>query len=259
VSLLRHRGGSGPPLLLLHGLGLTWRCWLPVLDALQACHDTIALDLPGFGDAPPLRRPTPTALTDAVARALSELGVEAPAVVGNSLGGWIGLELARRGLASRVVAIAPSGLESPPERAYIIAMNEMMRARAKLNAPLGRLATWPAPNRTFLFSGLRGRPWRVDAQDGARELHSFGYSPGFQPTLRWTIGTTAALALHQIRVPVRVLVGTADLMLGPLTGPRFVAALPDAELVVLPRLGHVPMNDDPDAVARAILTFTRPA
>jgi pimeloyl-ACP methyl ester carboxylesterase len=259
VSLLRHRGGSGPPLLLLHGLGLTWRSWLPVLDALQARHESIALDLPGFGDAPPLPRPTPAALTDAVARELSELGLEAPTVVGNSLGGWIALELARRGLVGRVVAIAPSGLETGPERAYVIAMNEAVRARAKLGAPLGRLATWPVPSRALLLGGLRARPWRVDAGEGARELRAFGYSPGFQPTLRWTLGATAPLALGEVRVPVRVLVGTADLMLGPLTSPRFVAALPDAELVALPRLGHVPMNDDPDAVAEAILEFTSAA
>jgi pimeloyl-ACP methyl ester carboxylesterase len=104
LSLLQHRGGSGPPLLLLHGLGLTWRCWLPVLAALEARHDTIALDLPGFGDAPPLpadTAPTPRALTDAVAQELAALRVTAPVVVGNSLGGWIALELARRRLAER--------------------------------------------------------------------------------------------------------------------------------------------------------------
>jgi pimeloyl-ACP methyl ester carboxylesterase len=75
----------------------------------------------------------------------------------------------------------------------------------------------------------------------------------------WTIGATAPLRLDEVRVPVRVLVGTADLMLGLLTAPRFVAALPDADLVTLPRLGHVPMNDDPDAVAQAVLEFTTAA
>jgi len=259
VTLLRHRRGSGPPLLLLHGLGLSWECWRPILAALEARHDTLALDLPGFGDAPPLpagTRPTPAALADAVADELAELRVAAPAVVGNSLGGWIALELARRRLVSRVVAIAPSGLEAPPERAYLIAMNEAMRARAKLAAPLGRLATWPAPSRALVFGGLRSRPWRVGAADGARELWSFAHAPGFQPTVRWTLGAAAPTGLDEVRVPVRILVGTADLLLGPLTAPRFAAVLPDAELIALPGLGHIPMSDDPDAVAREILGFT---
>src|SRR3954469_25662697 len=91
TALPRHRGGTGRPMVLLHGLGLTWRSWRPVLPALEARHDVIALDLPGFGASAPLERgvrPTPRALTDAVAEELDRLGLDAPIVVGNSLGGW---------------------------------------------------------------------------------------------------------------------------------------------------------------------------
>jgi pimeloyl-ACP methyl ester carboxylesterase len=52
--LTRHRGGSGQPLVLVHGLGLSWRSWQPVLAALEARHDVVAIDLPGFGESPPL-------------------------------------------------------------------------------------------------------------------------------------------------------------------------------------------------------------
>ncbi|OZC01177.1 alpha/beta fold hydrolase, partial [Rubricoccus marinus] len=48
------RKGTGPPLLLVHGLGGTWRSWETVLDALAAERDVIAPDLPGFGETPPL-------------------------------------------------------------------------------------------------------------------------------------------------------------------------------------------------------------
>jgi len=260
TTLTRHRGGDGPPLVLLHGLGLTWRSWLPVLDALQAHHDVVALDLPGFGDSPPLREaPTPGALADAVARELDVLGLERPVVVGNSLGGWVALELARRGRAQRVVAIAPAGLETPPERALVIAMNELMRARAKVLAPLGRLVTAPRPVRALLFGGLRARPGRVPSREGAIELRAFGRSPGFQRTLRHTELRAVADRLEEIRVPVRVVFGTADLLLGRFTAPRFAALLPDADLVAIPRAGHVPMADDPDLVARTVLEFTAAA
>src|ERR1700704_3809703 len=100
------RGGRGPPLLLVHGLGLSWRSWEPVLDALEVRHDVVSIDLPGFGESPPLPDdavPTATRLADAVESELDRLGLETPAVVGNSLGGWVALELARRGRAARAV------------------------------------------------------------------------------------------------------------------------------------------------------------
>jgi pimeloyl-ACP methyl ester carboxylesterase len=262
AGLTRHRGGSGPPLVLLHGLGLSWRSWLPVLDELEAQHDVLALDLPGFGSSAPLADgapPTPARLADAVRDELDALDVEAPVLVGNSVGGWVALELARRGRASRVVAIAPSGLESPPERAYVIAMNEFMRVRARAARPLGRLVTRPLPARVALFGGLRSKPWRLGPEDGVRELQEYGCSPSFQSTLRWTIGTNVPLGLEEISVPVRIAFGTADLLLGGFTAPRFAALIPHADLVPLPGLGHVPMLDDPATVARTILEFTAPA
>src|SRR3954468_1417400 len=165
TPLTQDRGGCGPPLVLIHGLGLTWRCWRPVLSALRDLHEGAGLDLPGFGPGPPLgdrTLPTPDALADALQAELDALGWERPALVGNSPGGWLALELARRRRASRVVALAPAGLELPPERGYMTLLNEAMRLRAKLAAPVGRLVTRTWPTRTALFAGLRTRPWRVD-------------------------------------------------------------------------------------------------
>ncbi len=260
--LTRHRGGRGQPLVLLHGLGLSWRSWQPVLDALEDRHDVVAIDLPGFGESPPLpdgAAPTPTRLADAVESELDRLDLDTPALVGNSLGGWVALELARRGRAARTVLISPSGLESPWERAFVIAANEQMRLRARFGAPLGRWLTAPALARVMLFGGLRSQPWRVPPDAAARDLHDFGYSPGFQSTLSSTVATRAPTWLGEIHIPVRVTYGTLDLMLGAFTAPRFAAAIPNAELVPLPNVGHVPMHDDPKLVARTILEFTAEA
>ena len=248
--------------MLVHGLGLSWRSWQPVLDALEGRHDVIAIDLPGFGESPPLpdgAAPTPTRLADAVESELDRLGLDAPALVGNSLGGWVALELARRGRAARAVLISPSGLESPPERALVIALNEQMRLRARFGAPLGQWLTATALARIMLFGGLRSQPWRLSPDAAARDLHDFGYSPGFQSTLSSTVATRAAMRLGEIDVPVRVAYGTLDLMLGVFTAPRFAAAIPRAELVPLLGVGHVPMLDDPELVARTILDFTADA
>ena len=134
LSLALDRGGTGPPLVLVHGLGLDRRCWSPVREALQQHHDVVAVDLPGFGKSralPTGDTPTPTRLADVLEHDIDRLGLAAPAVIGNSLGGWVALELARRGRASCVVAIAPSGLETPAERSYVIALNELMRLTSK--------------------------------------------------------------------------------------------------------------------------------
>jgi pimeloyl-ACP methyl ester carboxylesterase len=257
-ALTRHRGGSGPPLVLIHGLGLSWRSWQPVLDTLEVHHDVVAIDLPGFGDSSPLSGGAPTAarLADAVESELDRLHMEAPALVGNSLGGWVALELARRGRARRAVVISPSGLESPPERAVVIALNELMRLRARLGAPLGRWLTAPALARVSLFGALRSQPSRLSAEAAIGDLYDFGYSSGFHPTLYSTVAARAPMWLGEIQVPVCVAYGTHDLMLGVFTAPRFAAAIPGAELVPLPAAGHVPMLDDPELVARTILEFT---
>jgi pimeloyl-ACP methyl ester carboxylesterase len=258
MALTQHRAGGGAPLVLLHGLGLTWRCWKPVLPALEAVHDTIAVDLPGFGDAPALdgRRPTIAALADAVEAELDALGVDGAHMAGNSLGGWIALELARRGRARSVVALAPSGLELPPERAYVMSLNEGMRARAKAAALAPGVLTASRLGRAALLAPMRARPWRVRAGDAAAEVRAFARAPGFQPTLRWTLAAQPALGLDAIAVPVRVCTGTRDVMLGTFTAPRFAAAIPSAELHHLPGCGHVPMADDPAAVSDAITTVT---
>jgi pimeloyl-ACP methyl ester carboxylesterase len=256
ADLTRHRAGRGEPLVLIHGLGLSWRCWTPVLPALEAAHDVVAIDLPGFGTAPEIdgaRRPTVAALADAVEAELDRLGLDAPHIAGNSLGGWIALELARRGRARRVVAFAPAGLEAPPERAYVISANEVMRLRAKAFAPVAGVATRNPLTRVAALGALRGRPWRVPPGEAAAEVRAFARAPAFQATLRWTIAAQPALGLHGIGVPVRVCVGPRDVMLGLYTAPRFAAAVPGAEQRHLPGCGHVPMADDPPAVAAAIL------
>jgi pimeloyl-ACP methyl ester carboxylesterase len=253
-GLTMHRAGNGEPLLLLHGLGLTWRCWKPVLGALEALHDVIALDLPGFGEAPPRAdgAPTVAALADDVEAELDRLGVDRPHVAGNSLGGWIALELARRGRARTVVALAPSGLEVPPERAYVISLNEAMRARARAAAPVAGALAANAVTRASLLAPMRTRPWRVPAEDAAAEIRAFGRAPGFQRTLRCTVAAQPARGLDEIDVAVRVCTGTRDVMLGLFTAPRFAAAIRAAELHRLPGCGHVPMADDPAGVAAAI-------
>src|SRR5580700_7112618 len=112
ISPALYRAGSGEPLLLLHGFTGTWHHWRPVLGELAARYEVIAPTLAGHDGGPPYPSSNPMSFsgaTDSLERHLDELGVDTAHVVGNSMGGALALELAKRSRARSVVAIAPAG------------------------------------------------------------------------------------------------------------------------------------------------------
>src|SRR5579862_5645053 len=107
-----HEGGAGTPLVLLHGLGGTWHIWRPVLQLLEAHHRVIAITLPGHWGGPRLpegAEPSIRVLADTLLVELRRRGVIQAHLAGNSLGGWLSLELLRRGFAISVTALSPAG------------------------------------------------------------------------------------------------------------------------------------------------------
>jgi len=107
-----HRQGSGEPLVLLHGIGGEWQVWEPLLERLSQERDVIAVDIPGFGASSPLANgvtPTPQALAAAVGHFSDDLAIPTAHLAGNSLGGWIALELAKVGRGRSVTALSPAG------------------------------------------------------------------------------------------------------------------------------------------------------
>ena len=109
-----HRGGAGAPLVCLHGFTDTWRTWELVLPALERRHDVLAVTLAGHAGGPPLAQPVADAvLADAVEAAMDEAGFETAHIAGNSLGGYVAVQLAARGRARSVVALAPAGAARP--------------------------------------------------------------------------------------------------------------------------------------------------
>ena len=256
MDLDHHRAGSGEPLVLIHGIGHTWRGWKPMLPLLERRFDVLALDLPGFGHSPPLPpgiESTPAALADAVERAMDDAGFVRAAVCGNSLGGWIALELARRGRATAVVAISPAGLQHAREKGWgrniLLAMRWLAR-----NAPAPEALLRTRPGRTLYAGPAIARPWRLDADDLAEVLRLFGDAPGFLATLPHTFSGQVR-GLDEIEVPVLLLWGTRDLILLPRQARRFERLVQDGELHYLKGLGHTPMSDDPQLLADAIADF----
>src|SRR5580765_7340519 len=128
------------PLVLLHGLGMSERVWDGVRPLLEPHHDVVALTALGHrGGASPSRRPvTVRDLVDDAERQLDERGLSRPHVAGNSLGGWMAIELARRGRARTVCALSPAGFWTAGTHEQTAGVRKIRRAirHARLGRPL---------------------------------------------------------------------------------------------------------------------------
>jgi pimeloyl-ACP methyl ester carboxylesterase len=253
VRLDHHRGGSGDPLVLVHGIGHTWRGWKPMLPLLERSFDVLAVDMPGFGHSPGLPDgvdSTPEALAAAVEAAMDDAGFRTAHLAGNSLGGWVSLELARRGRARTVTAISPAGLANAREGAWGRGVLWTMRRLFEARPPPEPLLRNPV-GRTLVGAATFGRPWRANPDDLLEQAELFANAPGFHATLPHTLHRQVR-GLDAIRCPVLVLWGTRDLVLLPRQGRRFERLISGAELRYLKSLGHVPMSDDPARLAAEI-------
>ena len=255
MELSHHRAGSGDPVVLIHGVGSQWQVWEPVIEAVAREREVIALDLPGFGGSPTLPIgvvPGARALADAVASFLDGLGIERPVLGGNSLGGWIALELAARGRAKSVVGVSPAGFATPWESAVArVNLNASARAVRKMPELTEWLARRPR-GRVLAFGGLVGSPARMPARAAIGASRNLARSPGFDATMA-VITRERFSRAAEVAVPVALLWGTRDYVLFPWQARRALRELPRARHVPLHGAGHVPMTDDPDAIVRELL------
>jgi pimeloyl-ACP methyl ester carboxylesterase len=255
-TLTYTRTGSGPPLVLLHALGLSRSAWDPVVPALSRHFDVIAVDLPGFGASAPLPphvEPTPAALAEAVAALLVELGVTTAHVAGNSLGGWVALELAALTPVASLTLLAPAGLWRDETPLYCRASLRATRWLAHQGGrPLARLVR-TRPGRALVFAQSVGHPTRLAPHSAATAVHEIGESPGFDAAFHATLHRRYRQTLP-IDAPVTVAFGSRDHVLLKRQS-RHLDELPaQTTLAELPGCGHVPMSDDPAAVSELILS-----
>jgi pimeloyl-ACP methyl ester carboxylesterase len=247
------RRGAGEPLVLLHGLGGELCVWEPVLDALAAERDVIAVDLPGFGRSPALPdevTPAPGALARAIGTLLDDLGLDTVHLAGNSLGGWIALELAAAGRARSVTGLCPAGLWGAPlaraggdgaerARGYRLAR----RAR-----PLIPVVLLSRAARRAVLAPFIAHPDRVPYRAAWRMISSYARATAYEAT------STAMRRDHfraagRVRdVPVVLAFGERDRLIRPAR-----TAIAGARTVLLPDCGHIPMWDAPVLVAELLL------
>jgi pimeloyl-ACP methyl ester carboxylesterase len=254
TSLAYSRTGTGAPLVLLHGIGLTRASWQPVIPALAERFDVIAVDLPGFGDSapfPPEAEPLPSALAAAVAALLDDLGVDRPHVAGNSLGGWVALELAALRPAASVTLLSPAGLWRRDTPQYCRVSLRATRWLARHGGGLlSRLVKYRLV-RAVVFGQTHGRPGRLTPQYARAAIYAMGTSPGFDATLRATLARRYR-ATVPLGAPVTVAFGSRDLILLPGQSRQLGELPPGTHTGTLPACGHIPMADNPAAVTSLI-------
>jgi pimeloyl-ACP methyl ester carboxylesterase len=259
-----YRAGSGSPLVLLHGFTVSWRAWIPVLPALEKAHEVYAPTLAGHHGAAALadREPTVEALTDVIESQMDALDMPTAHVVGNSLGGWVALELARRGRARSVVGLSPAGAARTP--ADLRRLHRIVRLYHRTATKVG-----PRTQAVLRRPGLRRPLMRLGFEHGER--FPAAEIPGlFEDIAGCTVfetlgaaiekeGTIEPAGLAEISCPIRIAWAEHDRVI-PFAryGQPLLDLMPQAECVVLPGVGHGCMADDPELIVRTILEVTQP-
>jgi len=241
--------GAREPLLLIHGLGGTTRVWDPVLGLLEGEREVIVLDMPGFGTAPALpagTAPTAANLAAAMHEACLRRGIERPHVAGNSLGGWVGLEMGRAGWAASVTALSPAGLW----RAPLGPRRRDVRAWARRARPLVATALRVPAARRRALSTFAAHPQRIPADAGRELVLGWIDANGYDGANREMRTHLFEPEGYPNEVPVTIAWGELDRLVGPPKPERRPAG---SRFLVLPGVGHTPTWDDPELVARALL------
>ncbi len=262
---IRHHGGSGEPLLLLHPFALCSEAWRPVLPALERRHEVLVATFPGHmgGEAIPAGfQHSIAASVDLAEAELDAAGIDRVHIAGNSLGGWFALELARRGRALSTIAISPGGgweRGSVEERRLLATFKQMGRL-VRLGGPFAPILGRIGLAKRIALRQIVSRPHQLTAEQASFLIRAPHRCDTFHDVLRRLPHEPEPGRVDASAGPIRVVWGSEDRLL-PMRGysERWRRLLPHAEWIVLEGAGHVPMYDDPGAITDLILEFTAAA
>ncbi len=244
---------SRPAVVFLHGLAGCWQNWLENLAPLAADHRVIAIDLPGFGESPmPARGISVSGYARTVVELLNELGIERATIVGNSMGGFVGCEMAIRypKRIERLVLVAGAGLSLRHMRHE---RKRGLRARIEnlLFFGLGRLARHTdlvvrsRRLRRALLLLIVAHPDRLSGPLIAEQAHGAG-KPGFDDALDAMIAYPIRDRLGEIACPTLIVWGEEDRLVPIRDASEFEWLILDARKIVYRDTGHMVMLERPD-------------
>jgi pimeloyl-ACP methyl ester carboxylesterase len=261
IDLGPEDGGAGT-VVWVHGLGGSWQNWLENLPEFARTHRCIAMDLPGFGAS---EMPADTISIGGYARAVDELlrtlGVARAVVVGNSMGGFIGAEIAIRfgTWVEKLVLVSAAGLSVEHQRneaalrALRLVDNVLKIGAVWLASKSDALARRPR-SRTAMFRLVAAHPERLPPPLVAEQLRGFG-KPGFIDALDAITDYPIRDRLTKIAAPTLVVWGADDALVPVRDAWEFGDLIPDARVVVYEDTGHVAMLERPDAFNALVRTF----
>ncbi|WP_298990338.1 alpha/beta fold hydrolase [uncultured Pseudokineococcus sp.] len=259
MEIHHERAGAGAPLVLVHGLGSTWRSWDPVLPGLAAHRDVVAVDLPGFGGTPPLEGEVSIAsLADALVSFLEEQGLRDADLVGSSVGARLVLELARRGVGGDVVALDPGGFW---DRRQLAVFGATIGASIRLVRglrPVLPVLTGNPVTRSALLAQLSPRPWALPPALVLRELRGWAAAPSYDALLAALVHGPPQEGAPAGGTRGRVVLGWGrqDRVVTPSQAAVATDRFPDAQLHWFESCGHFPMWDQPEETVRLVLEST---
>jgi pimeloyl-ACP methyl ester carboxylesterase len=247
--------GSGPPLVFVHGLAGSWPNWLEQLPVLAAKHRVVTLDLPGFGHSPmPAEQISISGYARLLDRLFDTLGIDAAAVVGNSMGGFIGAELAiafpQR--VERLVLVSAAGISTFDNRGAVRAIPVLRRVERLVAA----YTAWMASKsdtvarrprlRDATLNVVTRHPSRLPAALAAEQLRGSG-KPGFMQALEANLNYNFRDRLREIACPTLIVWGEKDRLITVRDASVFAELIPDSRVVVYKDTGHMAMIERPVA------------
>jgi pimeloyl-ACP methyl ester carboxylesterase len=257
-----HHGGTGTPLVLIHGFSANWRCWRSVIGALEERHEVYAISLAGHFEGAPWDQSVEVsvdAVIDAAERELDSLGLSRAHLIGNSLGGWAALELAARHRGLSVVALSPAGgweAASRLERRLGRLFKRTYQRLRVLGSSAERLVLRPR-FRGLAFHDVSHRPAAIPPALAVELIRAAANCEIYMPFLQAVEAGRGFGELAEIDCPVRIAWSERDRIIPEKRySARLRELVPNAEWTVLPGVGHVPMLDDPELVVRSILEVT---
>jgi pimeloyl-ACP methyl ester carboxylesterase len=250
------RGGHGPALVLLHGLGASIYTWADVIPALAEDHDVVAVDLPGFGGSDIPADLSVSVYPTTVLALMDRLGISRATLVGNSLGGAVAVVLAARHpeRVRRLVLIDSAGFNlEPSRRPMLLRLLGFAPVTAAIDAlPIRRRLVTAALRQVF-YDRSRVTPEKIE------EYLAPLARPGTAEAMRALLTEPARFGLpaliREVRVPTLIIWGRNDRWIPVADADRFASAIPAARKVVLEESGHVPQEERPAEVVHLLEEF----
>jgi pimeloyl-ACP methyl ester carboxylesterase len=263
IALGPERGDVGKPLVFVHGLSGSWPNWLEQLPVFAREHRVVALDLPGFGHSPmPAEKLSIAGYARLLDGLLDRLEIDAAALVGNSMGGFVAAELAiaypQR--VERLVLVSAAGISTHQQRSTTHAVPALRRlervviAAGAWTASKSDTVAKRARLRDLTLNVVARHPSRLPAALAAEQLRGAG-KPGFVQGLEAIVDYEIRERLGEIACPTLIVWGNSDRLINVRDADVFAELIPNSRKVVFADTGHVSMLERPDEFNALLAKF----